>query len=592
MSTAVASRLGDYGRSIALFQAATGGAYSGPSMPLGLLQELVDSADGIDTGALVSSVEAAVGVQRAGNGGKSGAGSSGSSSGSGAWSLLRDIIQKLGVELAAGSIFDFLGNIEGLGSADAQQREELVDQAEECASAIDDVVHVSETSIEEILGAAIPLLGTLTSLVSKIHPLARALVPIIASAGDEIIEHTNGLIAQTCRDRDDTIERCYDALEHCCEQACSTELPTRVPDAATCAPPPACPAFPPVSAPPACPTQDSVSGTAPALAPASAPAPTPPAPASAPSPTPPSPAAPPPVTTPASTAPACPSPAPSQPAPAVATTPSNSVPPAECAPPAPNQPRTTPSSTPPTPRPAGEPQRTPPAPHECECPEPAEAHDDCVDRPATPVPGETKPPADCDTVLAQEPVVVEECLTDEPVAPEPAVERDVETQNDCEETGVDISTLCSGFLGGFGVGVAIIGTGLLIAAAVDFVSHLELPDVAPEPAPEPVLEPAPQPERAPEPPAPASVKKDDGVYTPPAELDDVKEPAPPPKKLEHMAGNTGSAQAGVPVADTPAPAAPAQSDASSAAPPSAPAPAAPVPPPGGSSSRARKAGQW
>ena len=211
MSTAVASRLGDYGRAIALFQAATGGAYSGPSMPLGLLQELVGSADGIDTRALVSSVEAAVGVQRAGKGGKSGAGSSGSSSGSGAWSLLRDVIQKLGVELAAGSIFDFLGNIEGLGSADAQQREELVDQAGECASAIDDVVHVSETSIEEILGAAIPLLGTLTSLVSKIHPLARALVPIIASAGDEIIEHTNGLIAQTCRDRDGTIERCYDA---------------------------------------------------------------------------------------------------------------------------------------------------------------------------------------------------------------------------------------------------------------------------------------------------------------------------------------------------------------------------------------------
>ncbi len=571
MSTVVSSRLHEYAQAVAHFQAAAKGAYAGPSLPFPLLQQMVANADGIDTAELVRGATVAAGKQRSKHAPRG----------------FKDFLFSVAVEIGAGAFLDHLRRLQDRCDEDADAREKLVKDTECCARSIDDIVHVSDSAILEIIAAIIPMLSLLTQFLYRMHPVAMALVPAIALAGDRLIEAANRAISSTCRDRDDSLEQCYTALEACCEQACSTEVPKDVakpakPDCtATCtAPAPEATTAPAAACPapetPACPppaTAPAGSSSSLPMPPQSPQAPASPAPVSQ---VPVSPAA-------ANPAPVHPSPGSSTPGSSVpgssvpgSSVPGSSVPvhptpvrpeqPATCGcshSHTPSEPCTKPHAVQPQPKPEPHPQPEPkPEPHpepKSNQPTPKVCHPvECPPAEATPTP--TPKPDSCPSTPHTS------------VACEPAVS-------------------CSGILGAVGIGVAIVGIGALIAAAVDFFSHLELPDLTPPGAPEPPAPPAPgAPESGPAP-HPA-----DGVITPPEELGKVKEPPPPAQKVAMQGSAPGPAPAAgpAPAPPGPAPAAPG------------PAPAAPGPAPAvectpaaggsatssGSSQRARKAGQW
>ncbi|WP_311522429.1 zinc metalloprotease [uncultured Corynebacterium sp.] len=555
MSTMVKSLLGDYSQAVSQFQAASRGGYSGPSTPIGLLGDMVGSVDGINPGDLVTNTASAMGARRPGRGGNG----------------LREFLLGTVLSLAGGAIMDHLRGVQDDFDKERDEADDLVESAQQCSDAIEDVVDVSDSAVAELISAVIPLINILTMLLQR-HPLGKVIIPVISRIGGELIDQTNDTITQTCRDRDTAIENCYDEFERRCTEVCERELPETPPE-------PECGCeekrkeCPQPEPEPCAPAQPS-----PAPAPSTPSQPTQPAQPSAP-------AAP---QQPVEPKPETPVPPPEKPEPTQpATVPEKDCPPVEekpqpATPSEPSHVPTEPAST------APEEEHTP-----CRCNAEKEAQS-CGCGEHQRELGTTKP-ADAGVDVPIEPVPQE--VVDCPENVEPAAE-DIECpeepvgDEDCEEAeqppGAEAGECkpeeaCCGSLGLLGVGVAILGLGLLAEAAMDFVENLP----EPEPVPEPVPEPEPQPEPEPCPPPAPEPAPDNGVTPPPPELNNVPEPEVPPEKLAHMQA-----------AEAPAPQpAPAPAPAPEPAPgPAAGAEATPEMPPQESSEtssvHARKAGQW
>lgn len=555
MSTMVKSLLGDYSQAVSQFQAASQGGYSGPSTPIGLLGDMVGSVDGINPGDLVTNTASAMGARRPGRGGNG----------------LREFLLGTVLSLAGGAIMDHLRGVQDDFDKERDEAGDLVESAQQCSDAIEDVVDVSDSAVAELISAVIPLINILTMLLQR-HPLGKVIIPVISRIGGELIDQTNDTITQTCRDRDTAIENCYDEFERRCTEVCERELPETPPE-------PECGCeekrkeCPQPEPEPCAPAQPS-----PAPAPSTPSQPTQPAQPSAP-------AAPQQPVEPKPETPVAPpeKPEPTQPA----TVPEKDCPPVEekpqpATPSEPSHVPTEPAST------APEEEHTP-----CRCTEEKAAHTcDCGEHQREL--GTTKP-ADAGVDVPIEPVPQEvvDCPEDEePVAEEAKCPEESLESDDCEESeqppGAEAGECkpeeaCCGSLGLLGVGVAILGLGLLAEAAMDFVENLP----EPEPVPEPVPEPEPQPEPEPCPPPAPEPAPDNGVTPPPPELNNVPEPEAPPEKLAHMQA-----------AEAPAPQ-PASAPAPAPGPvpgPAAGAEATPEMPPQESSEtssvHARKAGQW
>lgn len=555
MSTMVKSLLGDYSQAVSQFQAASQGGYSGPSTPIGLLGDMVGSVDGINPGDLVKNTASAMGARRPGRGGNG----------------LREFLLGTVLSLAGGAIMDHLRGVQDDFEKERDEADDLVESAQQCSDAIEDVVDVSDSAVAELISAVIPLINILTMLLQR-HPLGKVIIPVISRIGGELIDQTNDTITQTCRDRDTAIENCYDEFERRCTEVCERELPETPPEP-ECGceeKPKECPQPEPE---PCAPTQPS---------------------------SPPSPSA------------------PSQPTqPAQPAQPSSPVAPQQPVEPKPETPVAPPEKPEPTQPAAVDEKECPPAEEKPQPAKPTEPHS-VPTEPALTAPDEdptpcrckaekeaqscgcaeqqreigTTKPADAGVEVPTEPVEqdVIDCPEDvEPVANEDECPEESVEGEDCEEPEqppvagdgeCKPEEACCGSLGLLGVGVAILGLGLLAEAAVDFVENLPEPDPVPEPEPEPQPESDPCPPTAPEP-AP-----DNGV-TPPPELNNVPEPEAPPEKLAHMQA-----------AEAPAPQpAPAPAPAPEPAPgPVAGAEATPEMPPQESSEfssvHARKAGQW
>ncbi|OFQ33477.1 zinc metalloprotease [Corynebacterium sp. HMSC072D12] len=555
MSTMVKSLLGDYSQAVSQFQAASRGGYSGPSTPIGLLGDMVGSVDGINPGDLVTNTASAMGARRPGRGGNG----------------LREFLLGTVLSLAGGAIMDHLRGVQDDFDKERDEADDLVESAQQCSDAIEDVVDVSDSAVAELISAVIPLINILTMLLQR-HPLGKVIIPVISRIGGELIDQTNDTITQTCRDRDTAIENCYDEFERRCTEVCERELPETPPE-------PECGCeekrkeCPQPEPEPCAPAQPS-----PAPAPSTPSQPTQPAQPSAP-------AAPQQPVEPKPETPVAPpeKPEPTQPA----TVPEKDCPPVEekpqpATPTEPSHVPTEPAST------APEEEHTP-----CRCNAEKEAQS-CGCGAHQRELGTTKP-ADAGVEVPTEPVPQK--VVDCPENVEPAAE-DIECpeepvgDEDCEEAeqppGAEAGECkpeeaCCGSLGLLGVGVAILGLGLLAEAAMDFVENLP----EPEPVPEPVPEPEPQPEPEPCPPPAPEPAPDNGVTPPPPELNNVPEPEAPPEKLAHMQA-----------AEAPAPQpAPAPAPAPEPVPgPAAGAEATPEMPPQESSEtssvHARKAGQW
>ncbi|MGV0330734.1 hypothetical protein [Corynebacterium macginleyi] len=225
MSTLTKSLLGDYSAAISQFQLACLGQYSGPSMPLGLVGELISAVDGISPQNILRHTLSAVGGNLPHGGGKG----------------LADFLCTDDSDVAHGTLREHLKGIQKDFDIHREEGKHLTNSAKQCSSAISDVVDISDTALIELISAVIPLLNIL-SMVATRHPLARFIIPIVSTIGAKIIDDTNDSIASTCRDRDDAIESCYEEFESRCECVCERPLPKECPEPAeaegdSCPPP-------------------------------------------------------------------------------------------------------------------------------------------------------------------------------------------------------------------------------------------------------------------------------------------------------------------------------------------------------------------
>lgn len=455
------SQLADYSRSVSNFQLASQGAYSGPSLPVGVLQRMVGSVDGLSSADLVAGTRAAVGADRPSGGGGE----------------LREFLLGGGFLAAGDKLLDRLRTINDDHEEDRTQADELARDAEHCAQAIDDVVHISDSAIGELLSAAIGLLDIL-AMVLRRHPVAQFLIPAISAIGGRVIEDTNKQVAGTCRERDEAIDSCYEEFERRCECACERPLPPE---------PPQAPAEPELCA------EDQPQ----------------PKPEDEPKPKPETQSKP-------------------EPKPQLKPAPDAGPPPTE------------PSSLDPAPKPASEPEPQPgpekqPEPQPQPKPAPEPKPEPCPElapkRQPQPEPKPEPEPEPCpepepapETEPAGQPVPEPEPEPEPEPAPEPAPEPCLEPVP-CEP-----AQSCCGALGVAGAGVAFIGAGPLLAAAAECPEGMDCPE--PEPAPEP--DPDPEPEPCPEPEPKPQPEPEPAPKPGPPDLTEVPEPEPPAGKLAHM----------------------------------------------------------
>ncbi|WP_286955500.1 MULTISPECIES: zinc metalloprotease [Corynebacterium] len=266
MSVITSSLVGDYARAVSQFQVASAGSYAGPSMPMDVLHSLISSTEGINPQDLVSSTGAAVGKQ--GRGSRSGLGG------------LGGFLLDTALSFAGGVLQGHIRGVQEDHEEQTRDTRQLQESAQECSTAIGDVVDVSDSALTELFSAAIPLLNLLSMVLSK-HPLGKIIVPMISAIGGDLIEKTNQTIASTCRDRDAAIEACYEEFESRCENLSQKPLPQTPPE-------PDCaaesePAPQPKPSSPECPAPPSQETCPPSTQPAQAPdASSAPAPQSAP----------------------------------------------------------------------------------------------------------------------------------------------------------------------------------------------------------------------------------------------------------------------------------------------------------------------
>ena len=159
MTTMVKSLLGDYSQAVSQFQAASKGGYAGPSTPIDLLGDMVGSVDGIKPQDLVGSTASAMGARRPSGGG----------------SGLKDFLLGTVVSLAGEAIMDHLRGVQDDYEEERREADDLVESAQQCSDAIEDVVDVSDSALVELISAVIPLLNILTVLLQR-HPLGKLII--------------------------------------------------------------------------------------------------------------------------------------------------------------------------------------------------------------------------------------------------------------------------------------------------------------------------------------------------------------------------------------------------------------------------------
>lgn len=570
--------LEEYDRAVSQFQFACKGMYAGPSMAISQLVNLFGAVDGIDTASLVTHTNSAVGIDRPRGGGNG----------------FSPVLGSADFDIAHGAVRERMDCVQADHEQERDDARHLATSAEECSRAIDDVVHVSDSAIGELASTAIAFLEIL-SLIARRHPLLRVILPIISAIGSQFIEHTNSSISRTCEDRDTAIDSCYCEFERRCDEVCGRELPPEAPDVCGCddeKKPDSVHKPGPATEPCPKPKQKPVPATA-----ECAPAPEKcPPPADKPQPAP-----------------------PAQPAPAVPTTPAPTAPPptapaAACIDSAPTTPAAV-STADPEPRPV-EPRPV----EQCPAPKPEPVQPSVPEKNPGTVPASVEEcndtPRQCECAEPRActcycEVIDSAELTEASRSTEPAAVNDAESE--CS-VSYEQAHACTGALGAAGIGVALFGLGVFIAAASECLEQLgeacECPEPGPEPEPEPDCEPEPcEPEHEPEP-APCEPEKgDDGVFVPPAELAEVEQPDAPAEKLERM-GLTEAAAVQAPAEPVsgqpaePAPAEPVAAEpvaaepvAESAAPVAEPVAETTAPEPqetndNNQAPRARKAGQW
>lgn len=516
MSTVLASHLGSYAQSVARFQAASAGLYPGPSMPMSLLGDLVTTTDGLNTASLKEAVVLAAGKHRAkdkGNG-------------------FGDFLTEIALGLGGGMVVEFLQNFQFDHDDEADDREELVDDAHRCADAIDDTVSISSSAIAEMLNAGAGIIDALSAvLVRRSHVIMQYLAPALVSIGDRVIESTNSSVASTCRDRDDTIERCYELLESRCECVCTVTGPSApaVPTEPTAPEAPTVPASSTESTPKVIcdvekkePDKQAPARTQSYIAPANAVAP--------------------------AVSVSLASPQPYQCAEAIAHV-------CEASP--------TQETVP---------QSAFNAPDVATRDEAGECDWLATDIPQQDIQHQPLDfrTVDCEHVhedrgypVTQEPVGVHQCVDvtdDTGIVGTANVSDDMDADTVDVAQGAKIEELavengCAGILGGLGIGIAVVGIGAVTAVAAQWIAdHADQIDAflhPDQPAPDQFLQDQPaQEEPAP---APTPMKEEevkstppplsDGVIAPPEQLSTVAEPTPPAQKVEMMQEQEASAGA-------------------------------------------------
>lgn len=530
MTSVLSSKLDEYGGVLLQLQAASLGHYAAPTGVVNALKQQAKGVSGLDTDALRESTRAAVGTRTGRN--KAG-------------EILKDFIVQFVVGLASGKLVDTFWSLIDDGEEESRESQELCDSADQCCDTIDDIVHVSESAIFEVLSAAITLISIVVSIMKKAPGHVR-LVGMLAGLVAPVVEDANNQIRHILDDRDDGLDACFTEFERRCEQVCERELPKPAPEVAECEKP----------APPQ-------------------PAPAPELPDK----------------------PAAPEPAPTKP---TASPPSS-------APVPPHQPPVAGDPQGPVKEPAAVPTQPAAAP-EKDCPpvvtKPVAPTTETPGRVDSSEVGTT--PASVGSSFGSSVIgginfeaalkghiesSVNQAVDQAVGAAVEEVEQaakpiqEVAPEVPTEPVACDVNTSCVGNLGAVGAGMAILGVGLAIAAAAECLElACEVPEVDTE-APEPEAPPAaaPEPVEKPEPVKPEPAVKEDGVIPPPEELSEVEEPAPPPKKV---------AQPVPAAAPAPAPEAPAPEPTPHSSGGHSSGEAPQVANTDTSSIRARKAGQW
>lgn len=553
MKVDTATLLSDWAESVKSFQTASGTTAPGP-YTVADVKKAVAATEGLQPQDLVTHTAAASGWDSRGGGG----GFSGGTYG-GPKDRIKDFVIEFGTTLVAtfagDTIAKRLTELQEDIDGDHTARDDLEKSAQKCSDSVGDIDAVSDSFIEETLTAAIFIVDLLVLFISR-NPGLTALVHSAISSAAELISSTNSTLVEHCEERDKAIDKCYEKFEEECDAVCGRKLPAPAPgiDPAPSAKDVIDGSYKDITkymdtfsanrdcepdkketAKEATKEQPKKSGPTPAPAPA------------------PQPSAAVPAVQPCEDVPATQAPEPAkekQPTPTL--------------PPAPQVCDKDVSTTPQTKEP-DTPQKDALQPEPVEC---IDDEKDCEnDKPQKPVPApEPKPEQalqqnECEDEAGGD---NEEKRESPPVPDKPVLEPVAEKQSEeCADepvdTGNSVKSACTGVLGAVGVGVAIVGIGLLIDAAVDFFHEEILPELTPDEK-EPEARDKPEVKEKPElkdkpevneqsEPRVEPVKVEKGVMAPPPDLAKVEEPPAPPKKIAAVAA---VAEAPAPIAE-PAP---------------------------------------
>lgn len=216
------SLLNDLSSAVSDFQVATLGAYPGPSMPFSMLREAMGTVDGLNTSALVSSTQAAV---------TSSGGSSNKFSVKGiAGEFLLELVVETFGEIADGRIATTLEEQLDSFTRERDDADNIATGVEGCARAIDNIVDTSDSFMSEVIGAVTPVIQILTAVLRRTPPgrLAALIIPIAAG----LIDNTMGVLSAQCRDRDTSIDQCFEEMERRCDEMLNNNPPCECPDTA------------------------------------------------------------------------------------------------------------------------------------------------------------------------------------------------------------------------------------------------------------------------------------------------------------------------------------------------------------------------
>lgn len=230
LSSMAAGKLADYHAAVAQFQAASMGAYSGPSTPFELLQQKIAAVDGLNAQELVAGTTAAVGPTSRGARGRRPRG---------VGDFFRTMVTNALGSFGGGMLVDHFDKLAADDEEDDEQCSVLVKDSQKCAETIEDICTTSDTAMSEILEPATHLISILTQFLRR-TPMGALTSTAIGVAGG-LIEDTNEQIVGTCQDRDDSVEKCFEEFLRRCDDVGDRPLPCEPPETSYC-PLPAAPA--------------------------------------------------------------------------------------------------------------------------------------------------------------------------------------------------------------------------------------------------------------------------------------------------------------------------------------------------------------